>query len=148
MSFGELLFFAVIACAGAWHYPGLRMLALVILMSVMVIPFTDDMPKLGRVWIFAPIDLIWGFVAFHAWRTQAERLGLFFLCVGLVQMIAHFGFAINPTAIAGWNYIAFLNMSFVGSCLILGGTGFVRNHAHLFDGRGGDHAHTAARKGG
>jgi len=148
MSFENLAFLALIAVAGAWRYHGLRLLALIIMLSVMVIPFTDTMPKLGRVYIFVPLDLIWAAASFYSYRHYKERLGLLFLIIGTVQMIAHFAFALLPTAIAGWNYIAFLNISFVGSCLILGVTGFARLHRHLAIRRGPGHRRVSARTGG
>lgn len=148
MSFQTLLLLALIAVAGSWRYDGLRPLSAVILLSVAVVPFTNNMQVADRMFVTVPVDVAWSVAAYYTYTQRKEWLGLVFLVIGILFLTSHSAFAISHNAAAAWYYVAFGNIGFVGSCLLLGGTGFVRSHSHLFLDPGIDHSRDVARKGG
>jgi hypothetical protein len=143
----DLAILALTALLAGWRYPGLRVLGALLCIAVAVLPFTNEIAKPDRMFVFIPLDIFGGIMGVVCVFKFKEKMGWLFFGTSLAAMFAHFAFALRPLPHLENAYIGALNGLFILSCLCVGGSGLARLHSHLFRGSGGRHPRHRARSG-
>jgi hypothetical protein len=149
MTILDLAIIATFAALATVRFPGLRPLGVLLCLGVAVLPWTNQMPVPDRLAVYVPLDVLGGMVGVWSWARYRERLGAMFALASLLACMGHVAVAFDPWNWGTqWGYIAFLNTLFVLTCIVTGGTGFVRLHPHLFGSGRGHRTRSAAGHGG
>ena len=146
----NLLLLAGCVVAATWRFPALRGLGLLLAAAAAVTPFTSGLGITEKAMAYLPIDIIGGVAGVVIFVRYREWAGLAFTVFAILSCCVHFAMFSRPphTFDQHWYYVLCLNVLFIGSCLTIGGTGFVRLHRHLGIRRGNSLSRRFAGSGG